>query len=127
SEALAHGASGSLLLFTDPVKFVEVANVRFLVQELRQAIGQEAIARAQKRVDRARAHVLAGQRKLEHRFARLRETLSRADKDGQEIRASTARRIEQARSQVERDLRARLKKFEAARLGESRARLEREL
>lgn len=127
SAALAHGASASLLLFTDPVKFVEVANVRFLVQELRQAIGQEAIDRAQKRIDRARARALAGERKLERRFARLRTTLARADESAREGRAEAARRLELARARLERELRARLADLEAERLGEARARLEREL
>src|SRR5262249_11785973 len=63
SAALRRGASASLLLFTDPVKFVEVANVRFAVQELRQQVGQQSIDRAQRRIDRVRARALAGQRK----------------------------------------------------------------
>ena len=41
--ALGHGTRASLRLLTDPVKFVELTNVRFLVDELRQAIGQHAI------------------------------------------------------------------------------------
>src|SRR6185369_15835096 len=115
SEALAHGASASLLLFTDPVKFVEVANVRFLVQELRQAIGQEAIDRAQKRIDRMRARALAGEKKLERRFARLRSGLARAGESAREARTEAARRVEAARARLERELRASVAAAEAAR------------
>src|SRR5262249_61926659 len=43
SAALASGSPASLRLLTDPVKFVELANVRFVVEELRQAVGPLAI------------------------------------------------------------------------------------
>src|SRR4029077_13745854 len=78
SAALAGGSRASLRLFTDPVKFVELTNVRFLVDELRQAVGQHAIDVAQRRIDRVRTHVLAGERRLERRFARLRTALAPA-------------------------------------------------
>jgi len=127
SAALAHGSRASLLLLTDPVKFVEVANVRLLVEELRQAIGQQAIDRAQRRIDRVRTRALAGQRKLERRLAGLRATLARADTSAREVRTDIARRIEAGRARLERELRARLADAEVERLAGARERLEREL
>ena len=127
SAALASGSPASLLLLTDPVKFVEVANVRLLVEEFRQAIGQQAIDRAQRRIDRVRTHALVGQHKLERRLAALRATLAGADSRANEARADIIRRIETARARLEKELRARLANAEVERLGEARARLEREL
>src|SRR5215472_10319106 len=122
--ALAHGSSGSLLLLTDPVKFVEVANVRFLVQEFRQAIGQQAIDRAQRRIDRVRARALAAQQRLSRRFDRLRAALGDADASAGKLRTDMVRRIEAARARLERELRAQLAELEAQRLGMAAERLE---
>jgi ABC-type multidrug transport system permease subunit len=127
SAALARGSRASLSLLTDPVKFVELTNVRFLVEELRQAVGQHAIDVAQRRIDRVRAHALAGQRKLERRFARLSAALARAADQAADARADVARRVEAAGAGLERTLRASLRRVEAERLGEARSRLEREL
>jgi ABC-2 type transport system permease protein len=127
SVALAHGSRASLRLLTDPVKFVELTNVRFLVEELRQAVGQQAIDLAQRRIDRVRAHAVAAERKLERRFARLRAALTRAADRAHTARADVARRIEVAGAGLERTLRAALRRAEADRLGDVRQRLEREI
>jgi ABC-type multidrug transport system permease subunit len=125
--ALEHGTRASLRLLTDPVKFVELTNVRFLVEELRQAVGQQAIDLAQRRLDRVRAHAVAGERRLERRFARLRAVLARAAERAHTARADVARRVEAAGAGLERTLRAALRRAEAERLGEARKRLDREL
>jgi ABC-type multidrug transport system permease subunit len=127
SAALARGSRASLHLFTDPVKFVELTNVRFLVEELRQAVGQHAIDLAQRRIDRVRAHARAGERRLESRLAHLRATLARAADRAHQARADVARRLELAGVRLERELRAQLRRAEAERLDEARRRLEREL
>jgi len=127
SAALVHGSPASLQLLTDPVKFVELANVRFLVEELRQAVGQHAIDRAQRRIDRVRARALVGERRLERRFADLRAALARAADRAHEARADVARRVAAAGARLERELRADLRRAEAERLDDVRARLEREL
>ena len=127
SAALVHGSPASLQLLTDPVKFVELANVRFLVEELRQAVGQHAIDRAQRRIDRVRARALVGERRLERRFADLRAALARAADRAHEARADVARRVAAAGARLERELRAELRRAEAERLDDVRARLEREL
>ena len=125
--ALEQGAHASLRLLTDPVKFVELTNVRFLVDELRQAVGQHAIDVAQRRLDRVRAHALAGTRRLERRFARLRAALDRTGDRARDARTDFARRAEAAAAGLERTLRAALRRAEAERLGEARKRLDREL
>jgi len=125
--ALEHGTRASLRLLTDPVKFVELTNVRFLVDELRQAVGQHAIDLAQRRIDRVRAHALAGERRLDRRFARLRAALTRAADRAHEARADVAQRVEAAGARLERTLRAGLRRAEVERLAEARRRLAREL
>jgi ABC-type multidrug transport system permease subunit len=125
--ALEHGTRASLRLLTDPVKFVELTNVRFLVDELRQAVGQNAIDLAQHRIDRVRAHALAGARRLERRFARLRAAFTRTCDRAQDARTDFARRAEAAAANLERTLRAALRRAEAERRGEARKRLDREL
>lgn len=125
--ALEHGTRASLRLLTDPVKFVELTNVRFLVDELRQAVGQHAIDLAQRRIDRVRAHALAGTRRLERRFARLRAALARTGDRARDARADVARRVEAAGAGLEHTLRAAIRRAEAERLGEARKRLDREL
>src|SRR5262249_32573687 len=127
SAALVHGSPASLELLTDPVKFVELANVRFLVEELRQTIGQRAIDRAQRRTDRVRRRALAGERRLERRFADLRATLARTADRAQQARVDAARRVAAAGARLERELRAYLRHAEAERLDDVRARLEQEL
>jgi ABC-type multidrug transport system permease subunit len=127
SAALTHGSHASLQLLTDPVKFVELTNVRFLVEELRQAVGQHAIDRAQRRIDRVRARALAGERRLKRRFARLRAALASAGVRAHKARADVARRVEVASARLERALRAGLRRAEADRLDEARRRLGREL
>jgi ABC-type multidrug transport system permease subunit len=127
ADALEHGTRASLRLLTDPVKFVELTNVRFLVDELRQAVGQHAIDLAQRRIDRVRAHALAGSRRLERRFASLRAALARTGDRARDARTDFARRAEVAGAGLERTLRAALRRAEAERLGEARKRLDREL
>src|SRR5215468_8590009 len=83
--ALAHGSRAALRLLTDPVKFVELANVRVLAEELRQAVGQQAIDVAQHRIDRVREHAVARERSLERRFARLRAALARASDRAEDV------------------------------------------
>jgi ABC-2 type transport system permease protein len=127
SAALAHGSPASLRLLTDPVKFVELTNVRFLVEELRQAVGQRAIDVAQRRIDRVRARALVGERRLQRRFANLRAALASAAGRAHKARADVARRVEVAGARLERTLREGLRRAEAERLGEVRGRLELEL
>ncbi len=69
--ALAAGRDAPLVLYTDPVKYLEVANVRLIVQELRHAIEQRARARAAAEIEKMRRHV----ERTRRRFARLQSEL----------------------------------------------------
>ncbi|MCC6763187.1 MAG: ABC transporter permease [Deltaproteobacteria bacterium] len=73
SRALAAGRPVDVELLTDPVKYLEIANVRALVQEIRHAIERRARDRAGRRLARLRA-------RMEHTrvdFARSAESLAR--------------------------------------------------
>ena len=59
SAGLAAGRPIELQLLTDPVKYLEVARVRALVQELRHGIERKATERATRRLERLRARMLA--------------------------------------------------------------------
>jgi ABC-type multidrug transport system permease subunit len=90
SRALTEGTQSTLLLLTDPVKYLEVANVRVLVEELRHALEHEGRHHAARKVAEAREKAEATRRE----FARVAEQARR------EIEALRAR-IQQAREQFE--------------------------
>src|SRR5581483_6046684 len=87
--AVGRGEPAALLLYTDPVKYLEVANVRLLVEELRHGI--EAAARARRprpgavRACRPGAQALArgGERSAPRRPRRRRATARRRRGRGQ--------------------------------------------
>lgn len=62
SRALEEGRTSTLLLLTDPVKYLEIANLRSLIQELRHAIEKEARRAAADRLDEARRQAEAARR-----------------------------------------------------------------
>lgn len=125
--ALARGRDTTLVLYTDPVKFVEVANVRFAVQELRHRLGQEALARAQRRVDRLRAKAIAAQRRIERRVTRLAADLERTDVRARDAVRQLERQIEDTRRRIERELRAAVDAAVIEEASAARERAEREL
>ena len=59
TEAVARGEEIELVLFTDPVKYLEIASVRGLIHEIRHRIEAAAWARAAKRVSLERERALA--------------------------------------------------------------------
>ncbi len=71
SRALAAGQPVDLELLTDPVKYLEVANVRALVQELRHGIERRAQERAARRLARLREKMAAMRRDFERAAASL--------------------------------------------------------
>ena len=125
--ALAHGRDTTLELYTDPVKFVEVANVRFAVQELRHRLGEEALETAQRRVDRVRAKVAAAQARIERRVTRLAKQLRSAEGDAREVVAGLERDLEKTRERVARELRRAVDAATVEEAAAARARAEREL
>jgi ABC-type multidrug transport system permease subunit len=106
SRALADGTRSTLLLLTDPVKYLEVANVRVLVEELRHAVEEEGRRQAASKV--AAAHETAEATRRE--FLRVLEQ-ARYDTEALRSRLSQARarfeaRKRTAREQAESSLRA---------------------
>ncbi len=75
SRALASGGSASLDLLTDPVKYLEVANVRALVAELRHGIERTARDRAARRLARTRDRMAAARTDFEHALTSLTREL----------------------------------------------------
>jgi ABC-type multidrug transport system permease subunit len=117
----------SLLLMTDPVKYLEVTNVRALVQELRHGIEIAALKRARRGLERARRHALAKRSRFEHAAADLRVRLAGLPAELAAARAETERRLAVARLHAERSLEIAAVTAAAERAAEARARLAVEL
>jgi len=75
SAALRAGQPVSLLLYTDPVKYLEVANVRALVQEARQRIEASGQTRVRHRLAAARHDARAARRRFERSARALRRAV----------------------------------------------------
>jgi len=86
SAALRAGQPVSLLLYTDPVKYLEVANVRALVQEARQRIEASGQTRVRHRLAAARHDARAARRRFERSARALRRAV-----DGLAARLAAAR------------------------------------
>lgn len=125
--ALGRGQDAALILYTDPVKFVEVANVRLAVQELRHRLGQEALDRARERIARVREKAIAAQRRIERRVARLRTSLERSGAQAADVRRDIDRRVAAVRKQVAKELRAAVDAAVIEQAAAARTRAEREL
>jgi ABC-type multidrug transport system permease subunit len=107
TETVTSGGTAPLLLYTDPAKYLEVANVRLLVQELRHGLEGAARAKARARLAKARAHAERARdrferdaRELEHELSAVRDRLA-----GE--RAEAERRLAAARAGGEREAAAR--------------------
>jgi ABC-type multidrug transport system permease subunit len=103
SQALEEGRQSTLVLLTDPVKYLEVANVRVLVEELRHALEEEARRQAATRVAGVRQAGEATRRE----FARVAEQAKR------ELEALRAR-LKEARARFEERKRAAREQVEDA-------------
>jgi ABC-type multidrug transport system permease subunit len=104
SRAQEEGREARLLLLTDPVKYLETANVRALVQELRHRIEVEAGRRAAERFAQARRE--AEQRRLDFETAleQSRKALATFEANLASVRREIARRTraanERARTEI---------------------------
>jgi ABC-type multidrug transport system permease subunit len=121
------GKPATLLLLTDPVKYLEIANVRVLVEELRHGIEEEARRRAAERLAEARRAAQAGERDL----ARV---VAEAKRDVEILRARLTHLCEEieersraTRAEAEKRTEEAIRTFAAAREREMAERLEREL
>jgi ABC-type multidrug transport system permease subunit len=107
TEALAGGRPIAAELLTDPVKYLEVASVRALVQEIRHGIERRAHDRAARRLERARQRMLnartdferaaeSAARELEALPARLAAAEADAAARARAAEAGAAREVREA-------------------------------
>ena len=115
SDAVAGGRPATLALYTDPVKYLEVANVRAVVQELRHRLAVVAAARARKRIEKARRQAVAARAKL----------MRAAHEVDARLHALAARLGEVGQTAVRQ--RGRIEREAQARVDEARARIAAEL
>jgi ABC-type multidrug transport system permease subunit len=101
SAAQEAGQQSKLLLLTDPVKYLEIANVRSLVEELRHGIEVEARRRAAQRLEeaaasaeRTRAEFVRVGAEAKQRLAALRDRLARAHEESAAAVKATKERSE---------------------------------
>ncbi len=104
SEALAAGSPARLVVYTDPVKYLEVASLRVLVQELRHRVEQAARHRAAGRLIKVHAHALVARRRFERAAGRLRRERAHVIAALDSARADVATRIARARRHAARAL-----------------------
>jgi ABC-type multidrug transport system permease subunit len=127
SAAIAAGEPARLVLYTDPVRSIEVARLRALVQELRHALESSARDRAERELAAARDRAVAARVELEKGRAEIEAQLGRvrAEVDAllsaarQEI-AAAGRTLDQRLVRVRAE-QARARERLGARLQELRA------
>ena len=124
SAAQESGNPSRLLLLTDPVKYLEIANIRALVEELRHGIETEArrrvaerLAEAAQAAEHVRAELVRAGQQAKDRVAALRERLARA-------REETAAAIHTAKERSEKAAREAAQRTAERRRAEAATRLE---
>lgn len=127
SRRLASGEALELELLTDPVKYLEVANVRGLVQELRHGIEREARARAARRVARLESRMAATRADFERAAASLAHELEALPDRLAAAQAEVAARARAAEVGAEREVRAAVAEASELHVGLLGARLAAEL
>jgi ABC-type multidrug transport system permease subunit len=127
SAAIAAGEPARLVLYTDPVRSIEVARLRALVQELRHALESSARDRAQRELaaarDRAvaaRAEVQNGREEIESQLGRVRAQVDELQRAALRETAAAERTLDQGLARVRAE-RARARERLGARLQELRA------
>ncbi len=106
SRALAAGEPAELVLLTDPVKYLEVANVRAVVQELRHGLERQARERAAHRVERLRTRLLATRADFQRAAASLASELDALAGRLATAKAEAERQMETAEAGTAREIRA---------------------
>jgi ABC-type multidrug transport system permease subunit len=127
SRAQEEGRGSTLLLLTDPVKYLEIANLRGLVQELRHAIEKEARRRAAARLEegrdaaeRTRKEFARAAGEAQHAIDAFRAALT-------QLRTAAEERSRAGRAGAERQLRDGLARASAERRREVAERFSAEL
>jgi len=106
SAALWAGRPTSLLLYTDPVKYLEVANVGALVQEARHRLEEAARARAGHRLAVTRHQARAARLRFARSSRILRRELDRLGAELAAARSEGARQLAAAHAETEATVRA---------------------
>ncbi len=106
SRQLAAGESPNLELLTDPVKYLEVASVRAVIQELRHGLERNARERAARRVERLRERLVATRADFERASSSLGSELDALAARMATAKADLQRQIDAAEATAERDIRA---------------------
>src|SRR5262249_2709898 len=75
SHALATGGEAQLEMLTDPVKYLEIANVRALVQEIRHGVERDAQEQAAHRLRHLQAKIARTRADFTHAAASLHREL----------------------------------------------------
>jgi ABC-type multidrug transport system permease subunit len=127
SEALAAGTPARLVVYTDPVKYLEVASLRVLVQELRHRVERGARDRAAAGLSKAEAHAAHLRRRFERAAERLRRERDRLAAALASARADADERIAAARRRAAHALDVAVAAVAAEREAAVRARLAAEL
>ncbi|HEX7061166.1 MAG TPA: ABC transporter permease [Woeseiaceae bacterium] len=91
--ALAAGKPARLLLYTDPVKYLERLNVHLRVLEAMDALAAEQQARAVEELNAQRRRLRAQLDELATSAARLRTQIESAEREAQELREQTTRAV----------------------------------
>jgi ABC-type multidrug transport system permease subunit len=127
SAAIAAGKPARLVLYTDPVRSIEVARLRALVQELRHSLessardrAQRELAGARERAVAARAEIESGRDEIEAQLGRVRAQVDELRRAAREETAAAGRTLDQGLARVRAE-RARARERLGARLGELRA------
>jgi ABC-type multidrug transport system permease subunit len=127
SRALATGRSVELELLTDPVKYLEVANVRALVLELRHGIESRARERAARRLARLETRMLATRADFQRAAESLARELDVLPARLAATEAESADRARAAEAGAAREVRAAVTEARELQLAVASARLEAEL
>ena len=106
SHALKHGRGAAIELYTDPVKYLELAEVRGAVQELRHEIERRARDRAQARIEHARMAAVAARAEVERVAGETRARLETLPAALRAAQAQVERELARVRTAVETDLAA---------------------
>lgn len=127
SRRLAAGGTFELELLTDPVKYLEVANVRGLLQEIRHGIEGTSRARAARRVAAMESRMTATRADFERAAASLAHELEALPARIAAAQAEVAAQARAAEAGAEREVRAAVAEASELRIGLLGARLAAEL
>jgi ABC-type multidrug transport system permease subunit len=83
SEAIEHGNNARLILYTDPVKYLQTVKIELALSEMCRKITAGAAAQARRQTDEQRLN-------LTHQIDQLRQSVERARAEGARIAAATA-------------------------------------